>query len=186
MDDAFGEFYKQNINKRSQETADLRILILGAYRPRNMFDRLEGIRDCLRQRGFNNTYLVENLGDKPRFDDDDDIHWTEKSNYLMKHSDLNIFIFFEDCDNSGVGDELSCFINETEETFRCIVLYEENIKKISSRIRAKIKEMKLHNIDFKLKDDLDACELAYGFINIVLMTERNRIYRNSHFLEYSL
>ena len=60
-------------------------------------------------------------------------------------------------------DILSYFINETEETFRCIVLYEENITKISSRIRAKIKEMKLRNID--IKNDSDACELAYGFIN---------------------
>jgi len=182
MVDTFGGLYKQNIDKISQKAADLKILILGAYRPKDMFKRLEKIRDCLRQKGFINTYLVENLCDEPRFDKDNDIHWTRKSNYLMKNSDLNLFVFFADCDNSGVGDELSYFINKTEEDFRCIVLCEESIEKISSRIRAKIKEMKLRNIDIKAGDDLDACELAYGFINTVLMTERNRIYKNSPFL----
>ncbi len=192
MVDTFGELYTQNIDKISQKTADLKVLILGSYRPREMFERLERIRDCLRQKGFINTYLVENLRDEPRFDDDNDIHWTRKSNHYMKIFDLNLFVFFVDCDNSGVGDELTYFINETKETltyfinetketFRCIVLYEEGIEQISSRIRAKIKEMKLRNIVIKSGDDLDACELAYGFINNVLMKERNLIYKNATF-----
>jgi hypothetical protein len=186
MVDTFGELYKQNIDKISQKVADLKILILGAYRPRDMFKRLEGIRDCLRQKGFINTYLVENLRDEPRFDKDNDIHWTWKSNYLMENSDLNLFIFFEDCDNSGVGSELSYFINKTEEDFRCLVLCEGSIEQISSRIRADIKEMKLRNINFKAGDDLNACNLAYGFINTILMKEKNRIYKNSLFFKSAI
>lgn len=186
MDDGSSEFYKQNIDEILHKLADLKILILGSYRPIGMAKRLEIIRDCLRTRGFTNTFLVKDLGDEPRFDEDDDIHWTDKSNHWMKNFDLSLFVFFADCDNSGVTDELNYFMTEKiEETFRCIILYEDNIKQISSRIRAKIKIVKLRNGSFKEKKDLDACELAYGFINIVLMTERNRIYRNSHFTEDS-
>lgn len=183
MDDAFSEFYKENIDKRTQEIADLKILILGSYRPIGMAKRLEIIRDCLRKRGLSNTYLVKDLGDKPIFDEDEDIHWTNKSNHWMKNFDLSLFVFFADCDNSGVTDELSYFIYKIEETFRCIILYEDNIKQISSRIRAKIKTVKLRNGSFKEKEDLDACELAYGLINIVLMKERNRIFCKNSFLK---
>lgn len=183
MADLFGELYNLDINKILQKTTDLKILVLGAYRPENMLERLKTIRDCLRHKGFINTYIVADFpDDKNRFHGDDDIHWTKKSNVLMKNSDLNLFILFGNCDNSGPVDELNYFFYEIRESFRCIVLYEEgSTENISSRLRAKIKEFDLRNVAVKEGDDMLACDLAYGLINIVLMKEQNRIYKNIDF-----
>jgi len=115
-----------------------------------------------------NTYLVADFPDGNRFHKDDDVHWTMKSNFLMTNFDLNLFVFFVNCDNSGPMDELNYFFYEIGEFFRCIVLYEEGCaENISSRIRAKIKQFNLRNIAVKEEEDIIVCELAYGLINIV-------------------
>lgn len=180
MVDTFGELYKHDIDKILDKTTELKILILGAYRPEYMINRLKTIRDCLRQKGFINTYIVADFpDDNNRFHKDDDIHWTLKSNNLMKNFDLNIFVFFTNCDNSGPTDEFNYFCYEVGEFFRCILLYEESCTiSVSSRIRAKIKDFNLRNIAVKEGDDASVCEIAFGIINLVLMKEKNRIYKN--------
>lgn len=180
MVDTFSELYKHDIDKILQKVTELKILILGPYRPENMINRLKTIRDCLRQKGFINTYIVADFpDDNNRFHQDDDIHWTLKSNNLMKNFDLNIFIFLTNCDNSGPTDEFNYFCYEVGEFFRCILLYEESCtSSVSSRIRAKIKDFNLRNIAVKEGDDAAVCEIAFGIINLVLMKEKNRIYKN--------
>lgn len=186
MVNTIGDLYGPNTDKILQKSTELNILILGAYRPENMYDRLKTIRDCLKQKGFVNTYLVADFPDDiVRFHKDDDMHWTMKSNFLMKKFDLNLFIFLANCDNSGPTDEFNYFCYEIGEIFRCMVLYEESHKGgISSRISAKIKDFKLRNITVNEGEDMVTCKLAFGLINQVLMKERDRIYKIPRFSGY--
>ena len=179
MVNTVGDLYGPDTDKLLQKSTELNILILGAYRPENMYERLKTIRDCLREKGFINTYLVADFPDDSiRFHEDDDIHWTLKSNFLMNSFDLNLFVFLANCDNSGPTDEFNYFCYEIGEFFRCIVSYEEgHAGNISSRISAKIKDFKLRNIAVNEGEDVVTCELLFGLINLVLMKERDRIYK---------
>lgn len=181
-----GELLGYDTEKILEKDKELNILILGAYRPKNMQERLETIRDCLIEKGFVNTSLVADFPDDiVRFHEDDDIHWTKKSNFLMSRFDINLFIFFTNCDNSGPTDELNFFCYEIGEHFRCIVTYEDGfVESISSRITAKIKDFKLRNIAVKEEEDMVICELAFGLINLVMMKERNKIYKIPRFSGY--
>lgn len=183
MVDTFGELYKPDLDRLLQKASELNILILGAYRPDSMLERLKTIRDCLRQRGFINTYLVADFpDDKPRYHKENDINWTRKSNLLMSRSDINIFIFLANCDNSGPVDEFNYFCYEIGEFFRCIVLYEEGqFSSMSTRISAKIKDFNLRNTAVKEGEDMVICDVAFGLINYILMKEQNRIYRDLFF-----
>ena len=186
MVNTVGNLYEPDTDKILQKFAELNILILGAYRPENMYERLKTIRDCLKEKGFTNTYLVADFPDDiNRFHDDDDIHWALKSNFLMNNFDLNLFIFLANCDNSGPTDEFNYFCYEIGEFFRCIVSYEEShAGNISSRISAKIKNFKLRNIAVNEGEDMVTCELVFGLINLVLMKEQYRIYKRPHFSGY--
>lgn len=181
-----GELCGCDTEKILEKYKELNILILGAYRPENMKERLKTIRDCLIEKGFVNTFLVADFSDNiVRFDKDNDIHWTKKSNFLMSRFDINLFIFFSNCDNSGPTDELNFFCYEIGEHFRCIVTNEESfVESISSRIRAKIKDFKLRNIAVKEGEDMVICELVFGLINLIMMKEQNKIYKIPRFSGY--
>lgn len=142
----------------------LKILILGAYRPRNMLKRLENLRDCLIKRGFKTTKLVKDIHTE-RFDIDQDVHFTKKSRSLMKNwAHVPIFVFFIKGKNLGVGNELgyTCSKLSTKVTFATVFL-EKNLN-VGSQIRGTIK---LAKRDQKLSyerfdDDEDLCNLAFG------------------------
>ena len=147
---------------------ELHILILGAYRPENAKKRLERLRDCLSGRGYNNTCLVADYLDNKKFDEDWNIYWERKSNDLMLNSDLNLFVFFANCSNEGITDELAHFCSEIKNFSRCYVICEDSYaSNISTRIKAKVERCTLHNTKIENGNDAELCDAAYVFVEMM-------------------
>ncbi len=123
IDDVLGYEAGKEVEWSRQE---LHILILGAYRPENAKKRLGRLRNCLIERGYSNTYLVADYLDNNKSDKDWNIYWERKSNELMLHSDLNLFIFFANCSNEGIIDELAHFCSEIRKFSGCYVICEDS------------------------------------------------------------
>ena len=143
---------------------NLHILILGAYRPKNAKKRLERFRDCLSERGYSNTSLVTDHPDDNEFDEDLNTYWERKSNELMQHYDLSLFVFFANCSNEGVTDELAYFCSNAKESSRCYVICEDSYaSNMSTRIKAKVERCTLPNTKIEDDNDAELCDAAYAF-----------------------
>jgi len=147
---------------------ELYLLILGAYRPENAKKRLEELRNCLIERGYINTYLVADYPDNNKSDKDWNIYWERKSNELMLHSDLNLFVFFANCRNEGVTDELAYFCSTIKKFSGCYVVFEDSYESdVSSRIRAKVERCVLYNTTIKDGNDAELCDATYAFAEMM-------------------
>ena len=147
---------------------ELHILILGAYRPENAKKRLERVRNCLIGRGYSNTRLVADCTDNNKSDEDWNIYWEGKSNELMLHSDLNLFVFFANCSNEGVTDELAYFCSEIKKFSGCYVICEDSYaSNMSTRIKAKVKKFILYNTKIENGDDAELCDAVYAFAEMM-------------------
>jgi len=150
---------------------ELHILILGAYIPENVKKRLERLRTCLIERGYSNTYLVADHPDDNKSDEDWNIYWERKSNELMRDSDLNLFVFFADCSNEGVTDELAYFCSKIQKFSGCYVICEDGYASImSTRIKAKVKRCTLPNTEIEDGNDAELCDAAYAFAEVECQT----------------
>ena len=147
---------------------ELHILILGAYRPENAKKRLERLRTCLIERGYINTHLVADYTDDNKSGEDWNIYWERKSNELMLHSDLNLFVFFANCSNEGVTDELAYFCSEIKRFSRCYVICDDSYaSNVSTRIKAKVKKFILYNTKIENGDDAELCDAVYAFAEMM-------------------
>ena len=73
----------------------------------------------------------------------------------MRYSDLNLFVFFANCINEGVTDELAYFCSEIQKFSGCYVICEDGYAStMSMRIKAKVKRCTLPNT--KIEDGNDA------------------------------
>lgn len=143
-----------------------RILILGAYRPKIALERLKKLRNCLRERGFNNTTLAMDHPDEPKLHDDPDVHIVLKSEHLIKNwADIIALIYFK-ANNVGVTSELK-FITSTvpEKLHFSFVLIEKSLQ-VSSLVRGQIKMYRLLSDTFS--DDEELCEQAEGYCTNIL------------------
>jgi len=166
IDDVLGYEVGKEIEWSRQE---LQILILGAYRPENAKKRLERLRNCLIERGYSNTYLVADYPDNNKSDEDWNIYWEIKSNELMLHSDLNLFVFFANCSNEGVRDELAHFCSEIKTFMACYVICEDGyVSDISTRIKAKVKRCTLANTEVEDANNAELCDAAYAFAETMI------------------
>ncbi len=154
----FFEYAKYRANKK----ALVPILILGAYRPpETTLLRLEKLRDCLKERGFNNVFLVKDYPDDPVYNQDENIHFTRKSQHLIRNwAEIILFVYF-DADNSGVTSELQFTISSAPEKLRRSVILLQEDAPISSLVKGSIKIQKLDSETFF--DDEDLCEQAEGY-----------------------
>jgi len=161
IDDLLGYAIEKEIEWSRQE---LHILILGAYKPESAKKRLERLRDCLSERGYGNTYLVADYPDDNKSDENWSVYWERKSNELMLHSELNLFVFFANCSNEGVTDELAYFCSEIKKFFGCYVICEDSYESdISTRIKAKVERCVLYNTTIEDGNDAELCDAAYAF-----------------------
>ncbi len=166
IDDVLGYEVGKEVEWSRQE---LHILILGAYRPENAKKRLGRLRNCLIERGYSNTYLVADYPDNNKSDEDWNIYWERKSNELMLHSDLNLFIFFANCSNEGITDELAHFCSEIRKFSGCYVICEDSyVGNISTRIKAKVMRCTLATTKVEGGDDAELCDAAYAFAEMMI------------------
>ena len=160
-----------SLNRLQERKAKLKILILGAYRPKNVLKRLECLRDCLIRRKFDSARLVKDFPDTKRFDEDDDIHFTKKSRWFMNHwAHLLIFVFFSKGENLGVGNELSytCLKLPIKTSYSAVLL--EASLDVGSQIRGTVKlgakNQKLSYENFQ--NDKELCDLSFGHCRKVI------------------
>ena len=140
---------------------ELKILILGPYRPPPALQRLETLRDCLINRKFNQVKLAKDFPDEIEYNEDLDIYFTKKSYRLIEEwAHVPVFIFLKNGDNTGVTSELIhlCESVKTKVPY-ALVLVERKLK-LSSLISGPIKIQKISSESFK--DDEELCNLAYG------------------------
>lgn len=141
----------------------LRILILGAYKPRGALERLEDLRDCLIKRGFSSARLAKDFPDAARYSDDVDEHFTIKSRKLIDEwAHVPIFVFFKNADNQGVASEITytCLQLHDKQSC-CAVFFEDKLADFSSQIRGSIKITR--QISYEIfKGNEELCELAAG------------------------
>lgn len=149
----------------------LKILILGAYRPPKMLQRLEKLRECLIEKHFLLARLVKDFPDNLRLDDDDDIHFNKKSHFLLEGwAHVPLFIFFLKGKNLGVGNELSyTWLRLPMKTSCSAVFLEKNID-VGTMVRGSVKSAKRDNkLSFEtFKDDKELCRVAFGHCRKVL------------------
>jgi len=82
----------------------------------------------------------------------------------MRHSDLNLFVFFANCSNEGVTDELAYFCSEIRKFSGCYVICEDSyVSNISTRIKAKVGRCTLPNTRIEDGNDAELCDAAYAF-----------------------
>ena len=141
----------------------LRILVLGAYRPRGASERLEKLRDCLIKRGYSSAKLAKDFPDTARYSDDVDEHFTIKSRKLIDEwADVPIFVFFKSADNQGVASEITytCLRLHDKQSC-CAVFFEGKLADYSTQIRGSIKITR--QISYEVfKADEELCDLAAG------------------------
>jgi hypothetical protein len=88
------------------------VVIFGAYKPEQAKQRLLALRDCLREKGYPCTYLVEDLTEPAREPQEtDEAFILRKSEYWLERCDIGFLVFFCEGNNTGVGQELRHLCN---------------------------------------------------------------------------
>jgi hypothetical protein len=89
----------------------LRVLILGSY-AESVCKHLEELRDFLKSNGYVLSYLVKDFGFPEKQPNELDSKYNlRKSEYWIPKSDVPIFVFMPNVDNTGVGYELTYLLN---------------------------------------------------------------------------
>jgi hypothetical protein len=153
---------------------NLHILILGAYIPENAKKRLEILRTCLIERGYSNTYLVADHPDDNTSDEDWNIYWERKSNELMRDSDLNLFVFFADCSNEGVTDELAYFCSKIQKFSGCYVI----LKMVMRVSRPRVSKQRLSGALYLILRSKMVMMLNFVMLHTLLLNWNVRHSRN--------
>jgi len=152
-----------NLFKNSEKNKrELKILILGPYKPLESKKRLFEFRDCLNLHGFHNAKVVEDFSNIPKFDDDPDINFTLKSRDKIQYwSEVLIFVFIRDANNLGVWSELQFTISHVKEKIRdSIELHEKGVD-LSTQTRGPLKISRMYSNEFR--DPVQLCKLAQAF-----------------------
>jgi len=136
---------------------------LGAYRPSNALKRLEKLRNCLIQRGFQITKLAKDLPNEIKYSEDMDEHYTIKSQKLIKDwAHIPVFVYFKNSDNTGVTAELiyTCQSLPEKQSY-CAVFFEGKLEDFSSQVKGSIKITR--KISYEIfNNDKELCNLAFG------------------------
>ena len=72
------------INNYLQNKQQLKILLLGAYKPAEALNRLKKLQVCMMRKGFVSTMLAKDFPDATRYSEDLDEHYTMKSGSVSK------------------------------------------------------------------------------------------------------
>lgn len=146
---------------------NIKILILGPYRPQNYKQRLTQFRVCLQNHGYETARLVDDFPDVPRYDPDPDIHFTLKSRDKIKSwAKSLVFVFFRNADNQGVSNELTFTCDLVREKIHdSIVLHEQGVN-LSTQTKGPLKISRM--CSDKFCTDRALCDKAIGFCTKVV------------------
>jgi len=150
-------FAHYDLNKKK-----LKILLLGAYRPKKALSRLTQLQECMVRKGFESTKLVIDFDDE-KYSKDLDEHFTKKSRKLIKNwADVPIFVFFQNADNSGVAIEIAyTSLKVLDKQSCCAAFFEKILEDFSTQIKGTIKLTKKISWE-TFNNDSELCNLASG------------------------
>lgn len=140
----------------------LKILVLGAYKPKKALERLKQLRDCMIRNGFESTRIAIDF-DTKKYSIDRDEHYTQKCRELIKNwADVPIFVFFKSADNSGVAVEIAYTSLKALDKQSCsAAFFEKKLENFSTQIKGTIKITKKISWE-TFKNDPELCKLAVG------------------------
>jgi hypothetical protein len=152
-----------------QSKKKLKVLILGAYRPDKALKRLEKLRNCLIENGFEAAKLAKDFPDDRQFSQDLDEHYTVKSRQLIEEwAQVPIFIYFKRAKNDGVTVEITYTCDKLHEKQSCCaVFFEGKLEDFSSQVKGEIKDTKKVSYEI-FKNDRELCLLACGHLKKML------------------
>ena len=152
-----------NLFKKSEEKKrELKILILGPYKPKESKIKLLNFKNYMIAHGFQTARLVEDFKNIPKYDEDPDTHFTLKSRDKIEYwADALIFVFMKDGKNLGVWGELQFTISSVEEKIRdSIELHEKGVE-LSTQTRGPLKISRMYSNEFQ--DSIHLCKLGKAF-----------------------
>jgi len=131
------------------------ILILGAYFPTDVQDRLIRLKSCLQKEGYSNAFLVKDLSDPPKEPgEEDDEYIARKSHFWLGRANVLLFIFFCKGKNEGVATELGLATEMLQPRLvKRAVFYEERCVKKLSRMITGIPKLALMDQYYFSNDD---------------------------------
>ena len=146
----------QIANERLRERKKrLFIVIYGSYAP-HIKPMLIKIKEFLRDRGYENTFLVEDL---PNIEINGFVaDMEQKSTYYLERSDVNLLFFFKHTDNQSVAIEADYVLNNPELIGKSIFFEEkepeENYSGILTLLGDKLDRKNIKSIPFSRENIL--------------------------------
>jgi len=155
-----------------ERKSSLKVGLYGSYYPRSELERLESLRDSLKNEGYPQTYLVKDLPDLPEFKDDFD-----KSIFSIKRSNVNIFILTFRGQKQGAVRELDYVLRNPEHVFKCVVFIESSSRRrcLTSLLEADLKAVGMRVAEFDRARDAELLGLVKGtLLGFLYYYVRNR------------
>lgn len=154
---------KKFFKEFSDRKKSLKVLILGAYVPKDCEQRLVKLKECLFENGYKNARLVRDFSDMPSFHDVKPAHIVTKSKHYIKFwADVLLFVFFRNGRNEGVSVEFEFACSKVLEKLGVSVVLAEKDLSLSSMILGSV-EIQQIKADIFI-DDMELCEKLLGYL----------------------
>ncbi len=112
---------------------ETKIYLFGAYKPKDCKENLKEIRDFIKNKGFKNTYIVEDISDKKFMNVEPIRRNVERSFFAIDDADILIFIFSKNDKSNGHYMEYQRFVdNHLKDKVDQVIIFIEKKLKIKS------------------------------------------------------
>ncbi|MBS3922360.1 MAG: hypothetical protein KGZ37_04335 [Nitrosarchaeum sp.] len=145
------------------------IVIFGGYKE-NGYQKLLGLRDSLRNNGYDKTFLVTDL-QNPKIskkNKDPDAIIAEKSLHWAKKAQVGLFVIFKDIPYGSASVEMTTRLSTHQELAKCSSFFLETGTTLQIVERGLIKLHDNYNVAyFDSKNDLFKMAKAYCFTHML-------------------
>ena len=143
--------YNDTITNMKRE---LEVVIYGPY-AEGGHERLELLRDKLREIGYEKADLVDTLPDPPNTSHlSGSVFDTSKSEYYVRTSHVNLFVFFQDIPHGSVTIEMKDMFDHTSYKIPCSSFFVQVGTKLERLEHGSIRKYKRDYASFETDDDL--------------------------------
>lgn len=152
-------FFKEFADRKKA----MKVLILGAYVPKDCEQRLVKLRECLFENGYKNARLVSDFSDVPSFHGVKPAHIVTKSKYYIKFwADVLLFVFFKNGRNEGVSVEFEFACSKVLEKLGVSIVLTEKDLNLSNMILGSVEIQEIKADSFV--DGLELCDKLLGYL----------------------
>ena len=144
------------VNSISGEKETLKVVIFGPYREGG-YDRLVRLRDSLRDVGYKETELVEQLPDPLEVAGlEEFVYETKKSEYWVRLCDVGLYVFFQGISHASVAIEIKELVDHAPDRVPCSSFFVQDIDDLDTLVRGTIELTKRDIGQFDTDEDLYA------------------------------